>query len=107
MIKRGTEKYDVNGNMTYYETDNGGMRIFEYDNGNRMTYYCEDGKYVEWRVYSDDGRYVRLSDNQGNERYVWLNKHNAETHISKKEFEEQRFKAANNPDISKFELMEI
>lgn len=108
MIKWGTEKYDVNGNMTYYETDDivTEARSFVYDDANRMTYYKED-KYEEWRVYSDDGRYVRLSDNQGNERYIWLNKHNASIYISKEEFEEQRFKVANNPDIFKFELMEI
>jgi len=70
-------------------------------------YYNENDEYEEWREYRYHGKYVFLRDNQGNERYIRTDNVPSGMEIEKRDYDEASFLEANNPDIFKFELMEL
>ncbi len=110
MIRPGTEKFDENGNLLYYEMDNGEFRIFRYDERGRLIYYRENYReisrfkfYEEWREYAGFEEFAHLQDCQGNDRYIDRLQNDA----TQEQFEEARFEAVNNPDRFKFEMIEL
>jgi hypothetical protein len=101
------KRHDDNGNLVYYEKYNGDTRSFTYDDRNRLTYYGENGEYDMWKHYSIDGGYCFMYDNRGNKKYFKISCNNVDREISEDEFNIAIYEESFNPDIFKFELMEI
>ena len=106
-------KYDKKGRLIYYEYPSYNQSQIKYDDKNNivLTYFKDDRGFESWYKDYVDNNLLYFKNNKGTESYYDYN-NNKSIKITKKEFEEIKFRAEEKEYLSRtkcsrFELIDI